>query len=91
VKFSTRLFLLIFVVNGITALLSTSLFLGTTRRSEQEELERSMSLVLTVAAAKYESYIDRATAVLDTVVADKDVQNFYIDHPILRQDRKSVV
>ena len=83
-KFATRLFLLIFLVNGITALVSTSIFLRTAHRSEQEDLQRSMTLVVTVATARYEGYIDRATAVLDTVVADKDVRNFFIDHTILR-------
>ncbi len=84
-KFATRLFLLIFLVNGITALVSTSIFLRTAHRSEAEDLQRSMTLVATVATARYEGYIDRATAVLDTVASDKDVENYFIDHQILRR------
>ncbi|MEX2442496.1 MAG: diguanylate cyclase [Alkalispirochaeta sp.] len=84
-KFSTRLFLVIFLVNSVTAIISTSLFLTTFREGEYADLERNMELVATVAAARYTSYLDRAQAILEVVATDSDVRRFFVDHEILRE------
>lgn len=84
-KFSTRLFIVIFVVNSVTAIVSTSLFLTTFRQTEYDDLERNMELVSTVAVARYTVYLDRAQAIVEMVAADRDVRNFFIDHEILRE------
>jgi diguanylate cyclase (GGDEF)-like protein len=43
-----------------------------------------MELISEVADARYEDYIDRGRAVLNTVSADRDVGNFFVEHRILR-------
>jgi diguanylate cyclase (GGDEF)-like protein len=85
VKFSTRLFLVIFLVNSLTAIVSTSVFFSTFRQGEYADLERNMELVTTVAAARYTVYLERAQAILEMVVADPNVRNFFVDHEILRE------
>ncbi|MFP4374987.1 MAG: GGDEF domain-containing protein [Spirochaetaceae bacterium] len=84
-KFSTRLFLVIFLVNSVTAILSTSLFLRTFREGEYADLERDMQLVSTVAVARYVGYLDRAEAIVEMVAADRGVRNFFVGHEILRE------
>lgn len=84
-KFSTRLFLVIFLVNSVTAIVSTSLFLTTFREGEYADLERNMELVTTVAVARYTGYLDRAQAIVEMVAADRDVRNFFVEHEILRE------
>ncbi len=83
-KFSTRLFLVIFLVNSVTAIVSTSLFLKTFREGEYADLERNMELVTTVAVARYTGYLDRAQAIVEMIASDRDVRNFFVDHEILR-------
>lgn len=84
-KFSTRLFLVIFLFNTVTAVVSTYLFLKTFREGEYADLQRNMELLATVAVARYTGYLDRAQAILETVVADRDVRSFFVDHAILRE------
>ncbi|MFO7781237.1 MAG: hypothetical protein R6W94_06365, partial [Spirochaetia bacterium] len=84
-RFSTRLFLVIFLVNSVTAILSTSLFLKTFRAGEYADLERNMELVTTVAVDRYIGYLDRAQAMVEMVAADRGVRNFFVDHEILRE------
>jgi len=43
-----------------------------------------MELLSEVADARYEDYIDRAQGVLNTVSADRDVGDFFVEHRILR-------
>ena len=84
-KFSTRLFLVIFLVSSLTAIVSTSLFLKTFREGEYTDLQRNMELVTSVAVARYTGYLDRAQAVVEMAAADRDVRNFFVDHEILRE------
>ncbi len=84
-KFSTRLFLVIFLVNSATAIVSTSLFLKTFREGEYTDLQREMELVTTVAVARYTGYLDRAQAIVETAAADRDVRSSFVDHELLRE------
>ena len=83
-KFWTRLFLLIFIINGLTAVISTTIYLRAHREQELSDQRRNMELLSEVADARYEDYIDRGRAVLNTVKADRDVGNFFVEHRILR-------
>ncbi len=83
-KFWVRLFLLIFIINGLTVIVSTTIFLRSRRQQELSDQQRNMELLAEVADTRYEDYIDRARGVLNTVIADWNVHNFFVEHPILR-------
>jgi diguanylate cyclase (GGDEF)-like protein len=46
--------------------------------------QRNMELLAEVANARYEDYLDRSRGVLNTLSADRDVRNFFVEHRILR-------
>jgi diguanylate cyclase (GGDEF)-like protein len=75
---------MVFAVNGMTALVATSLFFGAFYENQRADLERTMGLVSNVAMARYSGYMDRAQAILETVATDRDVRSFFVGHEILR-------
>ena len=83
-KFWIRLFILLFLINGLTAVISTTIFLRAHRQQELSDQRRNMELLSEVADARYEDYIDRGRAVLNTVRADRNVGDFFVEHRILR-------
>ena len=83
-KFWIRLFLIIFIINSLTVVVSTTIFLRSRRQQELSDQQRSMELLAEVAEARYEDYLDRARGVLNTVIDDWNVHNFFVEHRILR-------